>query len=556
MPLDARLTLAASTDGRRARRRRVRNLVVVAVITVVAVGARVAFAGSPSAARYRTATASSHATDQVLNGVGTIEPVSQASVAFPGAGTVASVAVKPGDTVVVGTTLASLDEASLQQAIGQAQADVDQANLTLERARNGQSATSSGAISEAAAQPTAFSTGSGDSANAILVSATVADQDLAAAQQAVLDAQKQVDRDLIAADQAYASAQQICAAITSTDGTTTTTINSSVSSTTSTQQPAGSSSDDVTACSNALDAVLHAQHQVSTSQAALATVSSALDKLIAQRAADLGSNGGAGTTTDPKATNGSAPTETSNSRASTSPSAADLAAYQSAVDAADANLAVAQQALLQATIVSPIDGTIVAVNMAPGDAVTAGSTTATIVIAGSGGYETVTMAKVTDLPRLKVGQDAVVQPDGAANTIAGKVTQISLVSTSSSTGTTYAVVVGLSGDTSQLHNGGTGSIAITTASAPARLVVPSSAVHANSGRYTVVVLEGDTTKNVTVQVGAIGSKWTEVKRGLSLGQTVVLADFHQALPTSATSSSNGQQQNLFTRRGGFGPPAN
>ena len=102
-------------------------------------------------------------------------------------------------------------------------------------------------------------------------------------------------------------------------------------------------------------------------------------------------------------------------RTGTTPSAADLASYQQAVDSAEANLAVAQQAQAQATIVSPIDGTVIAVNMNPGDSVTAGSTTATIVVAGSGGYEAVTMVKVTDLPKLKVGQAASVQPDGSAH---------------------------------------------------------------------------------------------------------------------------------------------
>ena len=220
-----------------------------------------------------------------------------------------------------------------------------------------------------------------------------------------------------------------------------------------------------------------------------------------------------------------------------------------AVDAAQANLTVAQQALLQATIVSPIDGTVVAVNMKVGDTVTAGSTTATIVIAGSGGYEAVTMIKVTDLPKLKVGQAASVQPDGSGATITGKITSIGLVSTSSTTGTTYPVTISLTGDTSQLHNGATATIAVTTATGDNGLAVPSSAVHNNNGTYTVTVLDGDTTKDVTVQVGAIGSEWTQIKTGLTAGQNVVLADLNQPLPNSATTASNGQPQNRFGRGG-------
>ena len=73
------------------------------------------------------------------------------------------------------------------------------------------------------------------------------------------------------------------------------------------------------------------------------------------------------------------------------PSAADLVAYQSAVDAATANVTVAQQALAQATVVSPIDGTVVAVNLRPGTTASAGSTTQTIVVVeGAGGFEATT----------------------------------------------------------------------------------------------------------------------------------------------------------------------
>jgi RND family efflux transporter MFP subunit len=294
---------------------------------------------------------------------------------------------------------------------------------------------------------------------------------------------------------------------------------------------------------------------VSASQDALASTSSALDTLLAQRAADLAS-GGVGDTTGRSGTTNGSTSGPATSPTVTTPSAADLASYRKSVDAANANLAVAQQALLQATIVSPIDGTVVAVNMTAGDDVTAGSTTATIVIAGSGGYEAVTMIKVTDLPHLKVGQATVVRLDGSNATINGRVTNIGLVSTSTTTGTTYPVTIGLTGAAGGLRNGGTASVAITTATARSGLVVPSSAVHANNGTHTVVVLDGDTTKRVSVRVGAIGPAWTEIKSGLSAGQTIVLADLQQGLPSSATSSSNGQQQNFFTRRGGFVGRAN
>jgi HlyD family secretion protein len=71
----------------------------------------------------------------------------------------------------------------------------------------------------------------------------------------------------------------------------------------------------------------------------------------------------------------------------------------------------------------------------------------------------------------------------------------------------------------------------------------------DNGRHSVTVLDGDTSKAVNVEVGAVGSTWTAITSGLSGGETVVVADLDEPLPSSATSSSNGQQQNPFGGQG-------
>ena len=55
--------------------------------------------GSGAGGDYRTAVVANHPVASLLTGVATIEPVSQATVAFPVAGTVAAVNVKVGDHV-------------------------------------------------------------------------------------------------------------------------------------------------------------------------------------------------------------------------------------------------------------------------------------------------------------------------------------------------------------------------------------------------------------------------------------------------------------------------
>ena len=145
-----------------------------------------------------------------------------------------------------------------------------------------------------------------------------------------------------------ATADSTCAAA----GVGTTTSSSTTTTTTA------AAADPVEACKQALDDVKTAQAAVSTAQKQLATASSQLDALLAQQAAAAGS-GGTGTTGGAP-TSGSAPSGSTGS----SPSSADLVKYQKAVDAAEAEVTAAQQAVAQATIVSPIAGTVVAVNLA------------------------------------------------------------------------------------------------------------------------------------------------------------------------------------------------
>jgi uncharacterized membrane protein YgcG len=152
---------------------------------------------------------------------------------------------------------------------------------------------------------------------------------------------------------------------------------------------------------------------------------------------------------------------------------------------------------------------------------------------------------------VKVGQSASVLPDGAKTPLAGKVVAISAAPTSSSSASTatYRVVVALGATKETLQNGATADLTVLTASTKAGLAVPTSAITTAGTRHTVTVLDGDTTRVVTVQVGTMGPTWTVVKRGLTLGAQVVLADRGAALPSSATSSSSSSNSN--TRTGTF-----
>ncbi|MET0909725.1 MAG: efflux RND transporter periplasmic adaptor subunit, partial [Ilumatobacteraceae bacterium] len=229
------------------------------------------------------------------------------------------------------------------------------------------------------------------------------------------------------------------------------------------------------------------------------------------------------------------------------PTAAELIAYQAAYDAAAQSVDAARQALAQATIVSPIAGTVVSVGVAPGDDVTEASDTQTIVVQGDGGYEATLSVSVDDIDRIALGQSAELVPDGGGTAVTGQVVAISQVPDSSGTTANYRVTVGLAGDSTQLRDGNIGDVAIVVDQRDDTLAVPTSAVTPTATGYTVDVLGADDqVSTIQVEVGAIGTEWTEIRRGIDAGQTVVIADLDEPLPGTATDSANADDTGTVT----------
>ena len=533
--------------------RLVAGIAIFALVAVVA-GA-VAAASQDASGHYRTATATIGSVDQVLHSVATIEPVAQATVAFPIAGTVESVDVSAGDQVDVGTVLAGLDTASLERSLREAQAGLDEAELNLERALNGEAVTGSGSGSAPSGGGVSVPPAYGGSAEGgatvelgrvVTIAARVgpSDADIAAAQQALVAAQQQADAALAAVQPAIDNATAVCGAVATAD---------------SAGFPAA-----LAACSDAITAVTAAQQAAQSSQAAVSAAAATLDDLLAQRAAALGEEPTTTTTqpaapSDPSVPSGGATPDvgslpsTGSTGGGSSVSSERLIALQKAVDVAVLEVLVAQQAGAQASIVSPIAGRVVAVNMEVGDEVDAASSTANIVIAGQGGYEATVSVGVDDLADLEVGQAATVRPDAGGEELDGEVVAIGVAANAGS----FPVTIGLRGDTSSLGNGSTASVGITTAAAEDVLAVPTSAITVDGDVATVEVPDGDSTETVTVEIGAIGTAWTEIVSGLEEGQEVVLADLDEPLPGSATDTSGSNSTvGIPCGLGGgqFGPP--
>jgi HlyD family secretion protein len=518
---------------------------IAAVVVAGVLGGRALADSSSQVASFRTATVKRATVSQTEQRSGIIEPVAAGTVAFPISGIVTSVGVQPGQAVTAGQTLAALDTSALQAELTAQQATLAAAQLTLNNALNGVStptgsANGSSSASRSASSASSSSSNSSGRSSSGSSGGGSSSASLGPARQAVTSGQQDVDNAMKAATVFLNAATSTCGSSPSSgsSGRQHGGSSTSASSTTSTTTPSSQSD-----CATNLQAALQAQQQLADAQSKLAKAESTLDSMLSKATASGSSGQGGGGSTAAAST-----------PSLSGPTSAELVADQAAADAAQANVTAAQQNLAQGTIVSPIDGTVAAVNMKAGDHVSAASSTENIVVVGPGGYEVTTMVPVTDIGKVKLADAASVVPDGSPSAIDGKVVSIGVVPTTSGNTTAYPVVIGLNGSPEGLRNGADASVTITLNQVNNVLAVPTSAVRtAGAGAFHIVmVLSGSTTRTTPVQVGAVGPDLTEITSGLQEGQQVVIADLNAPLPSNTTTRLGGGGGGGLGGGGGFG----
>ncbi len=225
-----------------------------------------------------------------------------------------------------------------------------------------------------------------------------------------------------------------------------------------------------------------------------------------------------------------------------------LASDAAALVSAQESVRQAQLTLDGATLRSPFDGVVTAVNVVAGAAAPAAPDVAVAV----GGWQVTGTVTETDLPSLRVGQAANVAISALGATAAGTLLSIGLTgSISGSSGVvSYPIVIALNAAPPGTAAGMSAQIAVTTAQAPGVLAVPSVALAGSPGQYTVRVLDAaGRPHDRTVQVGLVTSTLAEIKSGLTEGERVVTGT---AAPQTGTSSSGGGLPGLLPGGGGGG----
>lgn len=227
-------------------------------------------------------------------------------------------------------------------------------------------------------------------------------------------------------------------------------------------------------------------------------------------------------------------------------SSATILADQAQVASAQTSVDAAQTAVNAAAITAPADGLIVAVNILPGVNAPSGyaiEESVTPMVATASFSE-------TDISNLKVGQVATVGVTAASTSVQGTVSQITPVSSSSSSGgvgqqssvVSYTVIVTLTDPPATVLAGMTATVSVTTASVDNAVRVPSTALSGSASTgYTVQVMGSDGSVSTrTVEVGLITTSMAQIKSGLTEGETVV---------TGTTSTRSGT---TTTQNGGLG----
>jgi multidrug efflux pump subunit AcrA (membrane-fusion protein) len=201
-----------------------------------------------------------------------------------------------------------------------------------------------------------------------------------------------------------------------------------------------------------------------------------------------------------------------------------LFSAQQQVNNAQLALQQAQRRLDGTVITAPVAGKVLSVAGTVGGAETPGST-GFIVLGGVNDTEVTGMFTETDVAHLAVGQSATITlPDRAGQQYPGTVSQVSPTGTTSGRLVRYAVLIAFNQVPADLLFGQSANVAVTTQSVSNVLYVSSSALTpgANStGTGTVTVRSGGHDQSRTVQIGLRGDQYTEIRSGLSEGESVV-----------------------------------
>jgi macrolide-specific efflux system membrane fusion protein len=180
-----------------------------------------------------------------------------------------------------------------------------------------------------------------------------------------------------------------------------------------------------------------------------------------------------------------------------------------------------------------------------------------------GQYQATLSLTESDIVKIKSGQKVTLTMDAFSGvTFTGSVLSVDVAGSSNSGVTSYSVVVLLDDTDKEIYTNMTVTATIIIDSKSDVLLIPSTAIETNSdGTSTVQVIKDGVTSTVSVTLGSTNDNQTEIKSGLSEGDTIISSSItNQSKSNNNTSSDfsssnrNGNNRNAGTFIMSGGPP--
>ncbi len=251
-------------------------------------------------------------------------------------------------------------------------------------------------------------------------------------------------------------------------------------------------------------------------------------------------------------------------------SEAQIASDNAAVASAQTQVAAAQSSLADATLTTPIAGTVASVSVSVGQQVGGGtsssaggtsgsngsstassagsgtgssagsgsssgtgspsssssssSTAAQVVVVSTGSYVVDASVDSSQVGQVTTGDQVVITVSGSTTPIYGTVASVGLLASTTSGVAAFPVVVDVTGSPQGLYGGSSATVSIITEELYDVVVVPTAAIN-YSGESTTVLLDSGGTKVArVVSIGASSGGETQVTSGLSVGDRVYVTE--------------------------------
>jgi HlyD family secretion protein len=518
------------------RRRRWRVIVPLALLAVALVAVAY-FLATPSKA-VSSATVTRGTIISSVETTGKLEAQDSARLSFKASGRVETVSAKVGDRVKKGQVLAELDTDNLERQLQEARTQLEISRLNVLKAKSG-------------ARPEDITAATADlnAANADMAAlkAGATQDDINAAQAFLNQAQAKLDalkrgpsaNDIAAAqaqlDQAKANRDYVAATAANATEQARILYVQAGSTTKNFLDPAGQLEQ---ARLNYEAAQKSEKAQLAAADAKVTGTQSALDAVKAGptqddlRVAQEAVNQAAANLDKVK----SGPTKEQLTKAQARVDAAqanltklqtgatetDLAILQKQVDLARLSVDRATAALNDARLTSPLDGTLLAIDLDPGEIVNGSQPVATV--ADTASLRIKADVDEIDVGRVRVGQPVTVTLDAYPGIkLPGQIELLAPGATLKQGSTVYQATVAFTSTGEVVpREGMAANVDITAQRKDNVLTVPNRAIETVGRRHYVTIAQGDSATKVEVETGLSNNTDTEIISGLSEGQTVVL----------------------------------